>query len=132
MEVVEVKGFQRIGLRYINHIEIPEPFSEIEKYFQYYVYIGPELPRNPINFIAGIEVAFADGRDHCRIQLVPTPGEKKDCRAFVLDIDYFLVKTVNFTHKETIEWIENAHTEVEKIFEGCIKDELRNLFGEEE
>lgn len=129
-ETVRVRGLQRIGVRYINRIEIPGEAADLAAYFQFRPFLGPELPRNLASFMVGCLISFSDGRDSCRIQLTNGVAEKPGHVAYVLDIDYFLAQPLAVAPDETLEWIDTAHDAIEKLFEGCITDRLRALFHE--
>lgn len=64
---VDIKGLQRIGLRYINRIEIAGQPVKLEDYFEFYPFLGRNLPQNMINFIVVCVLPFFDGRESCRI-----------------------------------------------------------------
>ncbi|RLA98417.1 MAG: TIGR04255 family protein [Deltaproteobacteria bacterium] len=129
--VLEVRGLQRIGLRYINRIELPVPveFVGISEYFAFYPFVGPQLPRNMVSFIIGGEFPYKEGRDRCRVQLTPAP-DSGDKSAFMLDIDYFLARSREIEVGKALDWVEEAHSQVEAVFEGCITDVLRKMFEE--
>lgn len=128
--IVDVQGLERIGLRYINRIELPEKEGvvKLSDYFDFYPTIGPRLPQEMAFFIAGAEFPYKEGQDRCRVQLTPDSAGEKN--ALLLDIDYFLAKPSTVKVFEALQWVEEAHTQVEEIFEGCITDKLRELFGE--
>jgi len=129
-EVVDIRGLELIGLRYINRIELPEEeLVRLSDYFHFYLTLGPRLPQSMASFIAGAEFSYKEGRDRCRVQLTlePNSGEK---RALLLDINYFLAKPGAVEVPEVLQWVEEAHTQVEEIFEGCITDRLREMFEE--
>jgi uncharacterized protein (TIGR04255 family) len=125
---LEAKRFEQIGLRYINRISVPSPLVKLEDYFQFYVFLGPDLPQEIGNFIAGCEFFYAEGRDVCRLQLTPAVGQSADKRDFLLDIGYSLAQSGEFERDRALDWIESAHTTIGQIFEGCITDRLRELF----
>ncbi|RMG51408.1 MAG: TIGR04255 family protein [Acidobacteria bacterium] len=129
-DVLEIKGLERIGLRYINQIELPVQRVELAEYFEFYPFVGPSLPQEMAGFIAGVEFTYAEGRDRCRIQLTPTPSSEDDKRAIMLDIDYFLAQPRAVEAADALDWVEKAHDQIEVIFEGCITDRLRGIFGE--
>jgi uncharacterized protein (TIGR04255 family) len=127
---VEIKGIQRIGLRYINLIEIPQETVQLEDYFEYAPYLGERLPKELRTFLLGSEFNFSDGRDVCRVQLASAlPSQTGQYRAN-LDLDYYLAQPQAVSPDEVIAWVENAHTKLEELFEGCITDKTRDLFGE--
>ena len=126
---IEVQGLERIGLRYINHIELPGQSVEIAEYFEFYPHVGQRLPQQMVSFLAGAEFSYADNRDHCRVQLTPIPGSGGKS-LFMLDIDYFLARPGAVKPAEALAWVEEAHSRVEEVFEGCITDKLREMFEE--
>jgi len=129
-ETVNIETFQRIGLRYINRIEIPGPSVDLDAYFEFRPFLGKNLPQNIANFIVGCVLPFSDGRDCCKVQLTNAVAEGPDERAFLLDLDYFLVEPQAVARDGAMEWVESAHEEVEKLFEGCMSPRLRECFQE--
>jgi uncharacterized protein (TIGR04255 family) len=129
-EVVEVKGLERIGLRYINRIEFPSQAVEREEYFEFYPFIGRRLPQQVASFHAIAEFRYTDDRDRCRVQLVAAAGTEART-AVILDIDYFVARPRAVDVSHGLNWVEEAHSQVEEVFEGCITDRLRAMFEEE-
>jgi len=129
--VVEIKSLERIGLRYINRIELPvkNGSANLESYFQFFPHVGPKLPQVMDSFIVGVESPYDDERDRCRLQLSAAPDFKEN-NAVMLDIDYFLAQPEAVEASEAMKWIEKAHDRVEEIFEGSITDSLRKIFEE--
>lgn len=127
---VDIRGLEKIGLRYINQIEIPSLPVRLEDYFQFYLFRGPHLPRDMANFIAAGEFVYANGQDRCRVQLRPDPMSSGQHAVLILDIDYFLAQARRVEMSAAIDWVEQAHSKVEEVFEGCITDSLRGLFQE--
>lgn len=128
----DAKGLQRIGLRYINRIEIPGASVDLDDYFEFRPFLGSNLPRSMASFIVGCLLPFFDGRDSCRVQLTNAVPEDYGNSAFLLDLDYFLDRPQAVPENEVLEWVETAHERVEELFEGCIKDSLREIFQEVE
>lgn len=128
-EVVEVRGLERIGLRYINRIEFPTQDTKLEDYFEFYPFIGERLPQRTASFILICEFSFNGDRDRCRVQLIPAVAEEGKS-SVILDIDYFLAHSCGVEVSAAMSWVEESHNRVEEIFEGCIADKLRSLFEE--
>jgi uncharacterized protein (TIGR04255 family) len=126
---VEVQGLERIGLRYVNHVELPGQSVELAEYFEFYPFVGQRLPQQMVSFLAGAEFSYADGRDRCRVQLAPIQGSGGKS-LFMLDIDYFLAQPRAVKPEEALAWVEEAHSRVEEVFEGSITDKLREMFEE--
>ena len=129
-ELVSIRGLQRIGLRYINRIEFSDKNVDLKEYFEFYPYVGDRLPKQMSSFIAGVDFPYAEGRDRCRVKLTPSIASENRA-AVVLDIDYFLNNPADIPASDVLEWVEEAHSRVDEIFEGCITDRLRKQFGEE-
>jgi uncharacterized protein (TIGR04255 family) len=126
---IEVRGLERIGLRYINHIELPGQSVELAEYFEFYPFVGQRLPQQMASFLVGAEFSYADDRDHCRVQLTPILGSGGKS-LLMLDIDYFLARPRAVEVVDALAWVEEAHSRVEEVFEGCITDKLREMFEE--
>lgn len=65
---IKTKLIQRIGLRYINKIEIQSPFG-IEAHFNLRPNIAEALPQNLSNFMIGLVFVMEGGLDNARVQL---------------------------------------------------------------
>jgi uncharacterized protein (TIGR04255 family) len=121
---------QWIGLRYVNLINIPGDEINPRSYFELCPFIGEKLPQETISFMTGCVFPFSGERDACKVKLFTRAPRDDNTTAYSLDIDYTLIKPRSVLANQTMDWIENAHSEVEKIFEGCITDSLREIFGE--
>lgn len=129
--VVDPRNIHRIGLRYINRIEFVEQRINLGDYFEFRPYVGPELPQEHGPFRVGIQVLYEDGRDILKIELISVARtETPDTIAVQLDLDYFLVKPGEVALDNAFEWIDIAHDRVEKAFEACITERLRQRFEE--
>lgn len=130
VETVQVKGLERVGLRYINRIEIPSASVNLEHHFAFRPFLGDELPQNMNGFVLRCLLPFADGRDVCRLALTTAAPDRPDTASFILDLDYFLRKARAIDVAQTLQWVEAAHQKVVDLFEGCMTDRLRETFEE--
>lgn len=128
---IDVKGLERIGHRAINRIEIPLSPVNLDDYFEFRPFLGTRLPQNMRSFIIGCVLPFFNERDFCKVQLTTGVAEMSSHSTFLLDIDYFLAKSEDTSVADALVWVEEAHREVNNIFEGCITDALRKIFQEE-
>jgi len=124
------KGIRRIGLRYINRIEFPGERVELADYLEFRPFVGERLPKDYGPFIVGIQISFEDSRDALRLQLTSATVETPGTIAVMLDLDYFLAQPGGVSQDDVFKWIEVAHGHVEEVFEACITDRLRQMFGE--
>jgi uncharacterized protein (TIGR04255 family) len=129
LDAVDTPAFARIGLRYINRISIPEKRIDIHEWFGFRPELDDPLPQDLRGFLVGVVLSFEDDRDQARVQLGDAVSEQSDEEStFLLDIDYALRQPDRVRPPETMSWLEQAHERVEELFEGCIKDRLRQRF----
>jgi uncharacterized protein (TIGR04255 family) len=124
------KGIQRIGLRYINRIELPGERVELADYFEFRPFVGERLPQDYGPFIVGVQIPFEDSRDVLRLQLASAAVETPGTVAVMLDLDYYLAQPGKVSKDGVFDWIEVAHDHVEEVFEACITDRVRQMFEE--
>ncbi len=129
-KVAQPQVIGRIGLRYINRIEIPSSTIGLADYFQFYPHLGSGFPKSIGPFITGVQIAY-DERDVLQVQLANAVSERVDCISMVLDIDYSLLDPQKMEVGSTQEWLQVAHDRIEQIFEACLTDKLRTMFEEE-
>lgn len=127
-KIVNRQVLQRITLRYINRIEIPTPII-LERYFEFRPLIAKKL-QNINAFMVGIQIPYQDSRDILNLQLSSIPSESNDKAVILLDLSYILANPSAITWDAVPEWIQNAHENVEEMFEASITEELRALFEE--
>lgn len=126
--IVNPQDVERIVLRYINRIEIPDSEQDgIGEFFNIGPYLGPDLPHEVTSFITGAVFPFVD-KDYCVVEIKDGETDREDYSAIRLNLEYSTMKPIA---KQDVEsWIETAHDRMESIFEGCITDQLREIFGE--
>lgn len=131
-DVAAPKGLKRIGLRYINQIEVPDQGMKLEDYFEFRPYVGSNLPQDFGTFALGIQVPCEDSRDILNLQLASVPRQDLSMSKaiIVLSLDYFLLKPGDITLEEVFKWVELAHSHIEDTFEACITEKLRHVFQE--
>jgi uncharacterized protein (TIGR04255 family) len=127
-QIASPKGFKRIGVRYINKIEIDADSMELTKYFRYYPHLPEHIEQKHGPFMMRVMHASDDGRDSLVLTFANiTPSAKL---SFSLDLDYSLTQPDKVQLGDGLKWVENAHAKIEDMFEACITDELRTLFEE--
>lgn len=127
--VASPKSIHRIGLRYINLIELANQNIKLSDYFEFRPHNGPRLPDSIGPFVLATQFPFEAARDAAKVQISSIAGAVAHDLHILLDIDYFLVRAEEVTLNDALHWLDNAHTHLEEIFEACITDQLRNTFG---
>ncbi len=128
--IVDIKGFQRIGMRYINRIDIPGKDIRIDEYFNFRPHTGDDLPKILKSFNLTTHFPYSTGRDVCKVQFFSTTPDGENMNSFILDFDYYLNIPQDITDIDVDKWRLEAHDEIEKFFEGSITDKLREMFKE--
>lgn len=132
VEVANPTGIQRIGLRYINQIEHSSDEFEPDEFFNFYPFVGDSLPQDLLTFSMNVLIPFNEDRDRLRLQLNTGNRAINGRVPTILDLDYFLDKPGIIPIRDALDWLEDAHSHVEETFEGCLKDALREIFGQVE
>lgn len=127
-EIANPRGIRRIGLRYINKIEIPEPRVEIEDYLLAAPKVPEVVPQIFATFVQRVEIPFEQANGMLVLQSGSMRDEHTEGTAFMLDLDFFTLQADKLTLDSAMEWVENAHDEVERTFEACVTDKARKLF----
>lgn len=131
LEMVASAKLQRIGLRYINRILLPDRESSPSAYFTLYPHIGESLPQDYQAFWVQVLFPFEDGRDALQLRLGRGEFSEENPSVVLLDLDYFLAQPEKVSPGNALPWMEQAHIHIRDVFEGVITDPLRRLFQEE-
>ena len=123
--VVHPDAFQRIGLRFINRIEIPKK-SDLAEYFAFRPLVDQDLRGNVKNLIVGCVFEFRN-RDACKVQLSDVPSEGGN-DTYILDLDYFLKQPKAVSVDQAIQWVNDAYRKIVQIFDKCTTDKLKQTF----
>ena len=129
-QIVKIDKLERIGLRYINKININMKSVDLDHFFEFRPFLGDNLPQNLANFRLETLFRYCDDRDSCKVILANTLVEDPESTSFILDVDYFLSKPRTVMSDDALIWVENAHGIAETIFEGCLTQPLRDIFQE--
>lgn len=124
------KAITRIGLRYINRIELPGDKVDLEDILEFRPHVGDALPKDHASFTVGAEFLFEGKRDVLRLQIASTKPERESRLALILDLDYFSLLPDETVSADIAQWLEVAHGHIEDAFEGSITDRLRQSFEE--
>ncbi len=121
---------ERLGLRYINRITLPQDVSHLSGYFTLYPHIGPALPQTHKAFGVYLLLPFENDRDALHLRLGSGEVQKHAGFQVLLDLDYFLAHPEGWSQHQIPEWMDTAHGHIVEVFEGVITDRLRAQFEE--
>lgn len=133
----EKLGFRRVsfvGLRYTNRIDVPLGASQETVVPGDYLIAGPALPNIPIFPAVRMYQLVADvdlGMDRlvARIQAATLPPALINHASLLLDIDIIGQHDVPQKPDEFWELVGRMRQAKNEIFEACVTDNARQLFG---
>lgn len=132
--VAQPIGLKRIGVRYVNRIEIPGGPIQLSDYFT-----SPPTPPRPISdnirsFLQQILVSYEDPIMLQRLTLgsVDSPSGPSAVPTFVLDIDVYGESPAVPSLEALEAWMTAAHQRMEAGFFGSLTERTRiQILGEE-
>ena len=132
-EAAAPRRVDRIGIRYVNQIEIPGEKISMEEYFAIYPQLPKSLGDARGSFLVRVEVPKA-GQNHTVLITFGTPvsvqpAEEK--QVFTLDLYDIALLGIPVRESELKKEIRRAHDNVVTAFEESITDRLRALLGVE-
>ena len=117
-EVALPKRITRVGLRYINHLEILDG-----KFLESVLNVGFKMPQalpgKPDPYLLRLVFKYAAGRDQLILITAKAPGHQ-DGSKVVLDLDYVLVKPDQIEEKDLMGWVDTAHDTIEEVFHSSV------------
>ena len=128
--VAQPVSLTRVGLRYINHIELPDNHKAISDY----LLVGPKLPPGVHDEITSlllrVELSQPDDNGVLMLTLASAPTREDGRRSIVLDLDCITTAASALSFDMAPQWVDTAHAHIETTFEACITDKLRETFME--
>jgi uncharacterized protein (TIGR04255 family) len=119
----------RVAIRTINRIDIPGDSVDLQAYFRTAPQLSTDLPQQLDSFFLRLQLPFPGLPGHAIINQTIVPPARPGVVSVVLDIDLFRVDNLPAGDVELWEIFESLHTTKNDIFEACITDVTRSLFG---
>lgn len=129
-ELAAPGGINRIGVRYINRINVPNPPIRMEDYFRVYPQIPPELSDAHGPFMLQVAMIPICAGHQLTVALGMSPPERPGTMSFLLDLYDLLLLGGRDAFGEMRRLLDEAHTNIVHTFENTITDTTRSLFGE--
>lgn len=126
-KVMQPKGVNRIGLRYVNKIVIPQVAVRVEDYLKCALPEVAGLPDLQRSFVSRVEYDYADG-----IRLVLSQGSILAPEAhvgFLLDLDVIWENPEGVARDEALSKVGDLRTREREAFETVITEKARELFN---
>ena len=127
-EIVNPIKVIRIGLRYINRIEVPLPFKDFSEYLLTNPQIAPQLPQEVSHFFMRLEVPNPDIEATAIITQAMDKPTKTKRLPLILDIDVFRITEYVGKTEEMWEDFEKLRDFKNDIFFNSVTEKAKELF----
>jgi uncharacterized protein (TIGR04255 family) len=129
-KVVNFQPVERVGMRYINRIDLPVKESIVR--YEDYVSVYPTLPTllDPtLQHSVNVKVLLDDIQSILNLKSAIVESPLPDHLAIVIDLDIVRRYQEPPNDEELYSFISLARNKKNEIFEACIKDKARELFS---
>ncbi len=119
---------ERVGLRYINRIEIPSSFFELEDYFKTFPAVSKKLPQSMSEFFFRLILRNSKKNLITVVnQTIDTTYSDEKRTAIVFDIDVSTAPSFQVKIADFWTFIEEVKDEANLIFFESITDKTKSL-----
>jgi uncharacterized protein (TIGR04255 family) len=125
--VAKPRVIRRIGVRFINRIELPRSLNDFEDYFQTFPKIGPTIPQKLVGAFARLLIPF-DRAIASVTQTFDASSITDTIIPVVLDIDVFLNAEFDPNGDEFWENLDRLRHIKNEVFFGSITEKTKEMF----
>lgn len=129
-KVVGFQHIERVGMRYINRIDLPATDSRVR--YEDYVSVYPTLPTplgSAIDHSVNVRVPLNDIQSILLLKSAIVESPLPNHLAIVVDLDIVRRYQEPPNDEELYSCIDLARNKKNEIFEACIKDKAREIFS---
>jgi uncharacterized protein (TIGR04255 family) len=130
--VVKTQAIIRIGVRYINRIDIPVDNSGVTKN-EDFLNIFPHLPesieRPMFTYLNQVTLPTSNAYWDTTITSTNMPSPRINCISLLLDIDVFRTKDIPIKEEDLLASLLEVRDIKNYLFEECITPKARELFN---
>jgi uncharacterized protein (TIGR04255 family) len=126
ISVAKPLAITRIGLRYINRIDLPSENQAFKNYIKYLPTVPAELPNKFEKYFLQMQIPSDDGLSKAVISQTFQPDQNGRI-PFIIDIDVFQEDRIKASDS-LIERFNNLRNLKNKIFEDLVTDDCKQLF----
>ena len=132
-EVAAPQGLHRLALRYVNRINIPVELMgvrgvEIGDYMLAQPSVPDLVPQVFSSWAQRVETFFNDANMALVLQSGTGPGSEEFPVSFLLDLT-MSPPLQPVVLDDALTWLDQAHMNIESVFEECLGPKARELFG---
>lgn len=134
-ELAHIEGLSRVGLRYVNRVELPPGQHELDDYFRVMPRVPEPVPQIFQTFLAQIEIPYGANpqlpESSLRITFGTALPEQEGHFAFILDLDMFSPDIAPPSIAGVPRWLDTAHERIEQAFDAAFTEKVHTELFEE-
>ena len=123
----------RLGVRFVNRIDVPQASIEIKDYLRTSVDVSPYLPQITASYFLQVVVPLLSFDASATITSTVAPPPSPDATSLILDIDTWRLLDISLEGDAESERLREALNELRAaknfVFEACITDATRGLIS---
>jgi uncharacterized protein (TIGR04255 family) len=130
-ELAHPKGIKRIGMRYINEIELPPIPLHMQDYFRIYPQLPSEMGGEHGRFMLRLDIPPHHRRHELVISFVLKTVKRNEPTHFMLDLYDIIVAEDIFSLDQLEGLVGEAHENIVLAFENSLTEKTKGMFEEE-
>lgn len=132
VQSLEPRALLRIGLTYLNRIELPGTETKLEEWFVVHPHIGGELGdrHGPFSMSLQFDDESGWGPDVVRLDFASSLQASPERSAFELHLHARPVDDPPAI-EDAMAWLDRAHAVIDRLFHASLTPKLREYLGEE-
>jgi uncharacterized protein (TIGR04255 family) len=119
----------RVGLRYVNQLDIPMPMRDFRDFIRLYPEISSDLTQQLAGFFLQVQIPQEDLSAMLIVNEAMVPPSSPDVASVVLDIDVFKQGVRLESDDDVWNTMEALRLRKNLVFEGCITNNTRELIS---
>ena len=128
-QVVGMLPVVRVGLRYVNQLDLPMPLRDFRDFIRSYPEISSDLPQQLAGFFMQVQLPQEDIGAMLILNEAMVPPSSPKVTSVVLDIDVFKEGLKLDSDEEVWNTLEVLRLRKNLVFEGCITNNTRELIS---
>lgn len=128
-QIVGMLPVVRVGLRYVNQLDIPTPMRDFRDFVRLYPEVSADLTQGLAGFFLQVQIPQEDLGSMAILNEAMVPPSRPDVASVVLDIDVFKQGFKPESDDEVWNVLEEFRVRKNLIFEGCITNKTRELIS---
>ncbi len=119
----------RIGLRYVNQLDLPTPIRDFRDFIRVYPEVSADISQQLAGFFMQVQIPQQDLDAILVLNEAMVPPSQSDVVSVVLDVDLFKPNLRIESDDELWNVLEALRVRKNLIFEGCITNHTRELIS---